>query len=69
MDKIRVRRKQAFPDTPKNAYISVEFLADLTANNGLFSVNQIKEVSKYAPKMEWRMSAINAFAGTVLRAV
>lgn len=65
-DQIRARRKQAFPDTPKNAYIGLNFLANLAANKSLFSVNEIKAVSKYSPKLEWRMSAVNAFAGVVM---
>jgi asparagine synthase (glutamine-hydrolysing) len=64
MERIRVRRKQAFPDMPANAYISLDFLADLTANNGLFSKEEIRKVSRHSPKLEWRMSAINAFVGT-----
>jgi len=64
-DLIRVRRKQAFPDTPRNAYIKESFLADLAANNSLFSTAEIKAVSKSAPKLEWRMNAVNAFAGVM----
>ncbi len=66
-DQIRVRRKQAFPDTPKNAYITLDFLADLAANSSLFSAEEIKAVSKYSPKLEWRMSSVNAFSGIVSR--
>jgi len=66
-DKIRVRRKQAFPDTPKNAYIGLDFLTDLAANNSLFSRDEIKAVAKHSPKLEWRMNAVNAFAGVVVR--
>lgn len=67
-DQIRVRRKQAFPDTPKNAYIGSDYLSGLGGNKSLFSTNEIEAVSKCCPKLEWRMNAINAFSGVVTRA-
>jgi len=67
-DLIRVRRKQAFPDTPRNTYIKESFLTDLAANSSLFSTAEIKAVSKSAPKLEWRMNAVNAFAGVMAEA-
>ncbi|MBX9757065.1 MAG: asparagine synthase (glutamine-hydrolyzing) [Pseudomonadaceae bacterium] len=66
-DMIRQRRKQAFPDAPRTAYLKVSALQALASANSFFSASDIKHISKTAPVMEWRMNAVNAFSGTVGR--
>ena len=67
LDQIRLRRKQAFPDAPKAAYIKLPCLQAMASTNSFFSNSDIKHVSQVAPAMEWRMSAVNAFSGAVTR--
>jgi asparagine synthetase B (glutamine-hydrolysing) len=66
-DMIRLRRKQAFPDTPQTSYLKLSTLQALASTNGFFSPSEIKLVSQAAPAMEWRMNAVNAFSGSVAR--
>ena len=69
LDKIRLRRKQAFPDAPKAAYMKLPSLQQLASTNGFFSKSDIKHLAQATPDMEWRMNAVNAFSGAFIRGV
>lgn len=66
-DKIRLRRKQAFPDAPKDAYLKLLSLQQLASANGFFSKSDINHIAQATPAMEWRMNAVNAFSGAFTR--
>ena len=63
LDKIRLRRKQAFPDAPKAVYMKLPSLQYLASTKGFFSKKDIKHLAHATPAMEWRMNAVNAFSG------
>ena len=69
LDQIRLRRKQAFPDAPKTAYLKLPALQRLAATSGFFSTSDIKHIAQAAPAMEWRMNAVNAFSGAIARGI
>ncbi|MNF66966.1 Asparagine synthetase B [glutamine-hydrolyzing] [compost metagenome] len=66
-DKIRLRRKQAFPDAPRASYMKLPSLQALASANGFFSASDIRHITQVAPGMEWRMNAVNAFSGAIAR--
>ena len=69
LDNIRLRRKQAFPDAPKAAYMKLPLLQHLAPTNSFFSKSDIKHLAQATPAMEWRMNAVNAFSGAFTKGV